>query len=163
MNPDQRPIFLASEETKQIQAKLESLQVGEIATWQQLAELTGGSSDKVRASLITARHTLLKEKQMVFCSVRGVGYKRINDSEILQNEGMTSGRIKRAVKRSLKRLAVIKPDTLEPQDKTTYAVTSATLGALALCAGSKFENSVKQRVLGNGSSDPAESLKLFLK
>lgn len=163
MNPTNRPIFLASEETKRIQALLESLQIGEIATWQQLSEAAGGDMDKSRSCITTARSVLLREKQMVFCSVRGVGFKRVNDSEIVQNEGMTSTRIKRAVSRSLKRLAVVKPDNLPPQERMNYSVTSATLGAISLCSAEKFKNSVTQRVLAGGTSDPAESLKLFVK
>jgi hypothetical protein len=157
-----RPIFIASEETKQVQAALAKLAIGECITWNELCSVAKGNIKKARGCLSTARVALVKDG-MVYASVRGIGYKRLDDSEIVQNEGMTTGRIKRTVKRSLQRLTTVKPDNLTPIQRTDYSVTSATLGALALCSDNKFRSSVTQTVISNGSTDAASSLRLFCK
>ena len=163
MNPENRPIFLASEETKKVIAKLESTTIGQIIPWNELSAAVGGDVQKARACIVTARKNLLNDKQMVFAAVRGVGLKRIANADVVRNEGMVSSRIRCQVKRSMKRLSTVDPASLEGSDKTDYAVTSATLGAISLCTSKKFEGVANQLAISNGNLAPEETLKLFLK
>lgn len=163
MKLSQRPIFIASDETKQVQAVLDKLEVGSIATWQQLTDAAGSNVQKMRGCTITARSALLKESQKVFAAVRGVGLQRLNDSDVVKHEGMTTGAIKRKVNASLKRLATVKPDKLAVLDRQQYNVTSSTLGAISLCTSTASRNKLVQKAISNGNMDAAESLMLFAK
>lgn len=163
MNPTNRPIFLASDETKKVQALLETKAIGEITPWLEINDAAGGNQQKARGALVTARKHLLTERQMVFCAVRGVGLKRIADADVVKNEGMTSLRIGRQARASMKRLATVAPDRLKQQDKLAYSTVSASIGAVALCTSAPFRQSATQIAIANGNTPPAEVLKLFLR
>lgn len=162
MNQLNRPIFLASDETKKVQARLESVDIDDIVTWEELSNIVGGNIQKTRGCLFTARKNLLNEKQMVFASIRGVGLKRIANADIVKNETMTARKIRKQARNSLKRLSIVDPNNLKGTEKTDYLVASATIGAISLCTSEKFSNISSQRAISNGSIASKEALKLFL-
>lgn len=95
--------------------------------------------------------------------MRGVGFKRLLDGEIIKQEGTTHRKVSRTVNRSLKRLATVKADALENGTRQEYATTCAVLGALKLCTQPSAVSKVKQLVIGNNKADGAEALRLFAK
>jgi len=156
-----RPCFKAGKETEAATALLMNLEIGQVATWEQLSAVMGVCATDHRSSVATARKTLLNEHQMVFASVPGVGFQRLDDSAIVENEQSTTGKVRRTIRNSLRRLSTVKPEALSPEQKMRHGITAATLGAVALCVRPSSISKVQQRLTGGGEVDSASVLKLF--
>lgn len=117
---------------------------------------------KITVRLNAARKSLLDE-QRAFSCVMGIGLKRLNDSEIVEQERSTIGTVRRTVKRSMRRLSVVNYDTLPPADQTVHRVTSATLGAIGLCVSKPSQLKLEQKARKSDALQVGEALKLFSK
>lgn len=160
---NERPQFRLGVDTQTLLKYLETIPVGEIVSYEVLGNLIGCDVQSDRGSLESARRLLVRDNQIVFGVVRGVGLKRLNPSEVVEQEGETVTKIRRATKRSLKRLASADFDSLSKPDQNKHRLVSATLGAIAVCSSQKAHNRLEQRIQSNGQLDAVEALKLFEK
>lgn len=159
-----RPIFKPSAETERIINRLKKMEAGDILTWIEMHEVSQlKDRDKLRGCIVTARKHLLSEDQACFAAVRGVGLKRLPAGEVVEQEGTTASKVRRTVKASLRRLSTVNPDQLPQQGAQQHRMTSAALGAIALCVKPSNLDKVKQVTLGNGRIDGAGALALFQK
>lgn len=158
-----RPIFKPSAETEKLIVRMREMEVGEVLTYDQMRAATGVDCQKDRTHIQTARRHLLNEDQRVFSAVRCVGIKRLNDVEIVEQEGTTTIKIRRTVRGSLRRLATVNPDKLPPLEAQRYRVASAGLGAIALCVTPSSIGKITQVVIANGKTDDRSTLALFTK
>jgi hypothetical protein len=157
-----RPIFKPTAETEAIIAKLKATPVGGVLTWLDMQSVCP-DMDKLRGCLQTARKHLLNEEQAVFAAVRGVGMKRLNPFEVISQESTTHVKVRRAVKSSLRRLSTVDPSTLPQQEGQAHRITSACLGAIALCVKPSSVDKVKQLANGTSTIDGKGVLALFSK
>jgi len=156
-----RPSFLTSKETEAAQALLSKASIGDVITWEQLSAAMQCNAQDHRACVETARKTLITESQMIFGSVRSIGLKRLNDSEVVTQEQATPAKVRRKVKASMRRLATVNPAELPEADRQQYTFTSSALGAIALCVKPSSLAKVQQSTLTNGKLDPVKTLELF--
>lgn len=158
-----RPVFLRTKETESAIKAMREVAIGDTITWNAITLAIGSDATAHRGSIQTARRELQKEG-ILFASVPGVGYKRLDDSGIVHSEADASARLTRSAKRSLKRLSVVKPENLHPLDRTQYAVTTAVAGAIALCGGRQKRALIEQAVTDKGGAlEIGETMKLFQK
>jgi len=159
-----RPIFKPSAETERIINRFKKALPSDIITWMEMHEITAlKDKQKLRACVMTARKHLLSEDQACFAAVRGVGMKRLPPEEVVEQEGTTATKVRRTVKASLRRLSTVNPDDLPQQGAQHHRMTSAALGAIALCVKPSNLDKVKQVTLGNGRVDGSGALALFQK
>ena len=159
-----RPIFKPSAETERIINRLKKMEAGDILTWMEMHEVAKVKErDKLRGCLATARKHLLSEDQACFAAIKGVGLKRLPPGEVVEQEGTTASKVRRTVKASLRRLSTVNPDDLPQQGAQQHRMTSASLGAIALCVKPSNLDKVKQVFLGNGRIDGSGALALFQK
>lgn len=157
-----RPIFKASEETERLINLFRAMQPGQVVTWLEMQDAAKlDDRAKLRACISTARKHLLNDDQRCLAAVRGIGLKMLNHSEIVTQEGTTTRKVRRAVKASMRRLSTVKPDDLGQQEAAQYRMTSAALGAIALCVKPSSLDKVRQITLGNGQVDGKGVLALF--
>lgn len=160
MNND-RPSFKAGVDAQALAKHLEGIPVGGVATYEALSKIVGSDVQEDRGALETARRVLLRENQIVFGAVHGVGLKRLNPAEVVEQGQDSVTKIRRASKRAMKRLATADFDALPSAEQGRHRMASATLGAIALCTGTKAQHKLEQRVQGNGNLDVGEAMKLF--
>lgn len=158
--PNEKPAFRKSAETERAIIAMRAVPVGETITWAKLSETIGEDAQAHRAPVISARRELLKEG-IVFSAVIGIGYKRLDDSGILESERGTPSRMVRAARKSIRKLSLVEPAKLTQDERTTYAVTTATIGAMALFGSRKNVAQIEQHVRDNGEIDAKQALKLF--
>jgi hypothetical protein len=159
-----RPVFKPSAETEKVINHMRQTQVGEVITWQTLHALASTANrQKLTGCLTTARKHLLNEDKAVFAAVRGVGLKRLDNVEVVQQEGTTAIKVRRAVSKSMRRLSTVDPEGLDNGSKLQYRATSAALGAIHLCVKPSTLGKVKQLVIDNGKIEAGNVLDLFRK
>lgn len=166
-----RPIFKPSAETERIIELLKRCKPNDVVTWADLREYSRmietsdhyADKQKLRACLSTARKHLLTEDQACFAAVRGIGIKRLPPGDVVEQEGTTANRVRRVVRASMRRLSTVKPETLEPAALPQYRMTSAALGAIALCVKASSLAEVKQVTMGGREIDGKAALALFAK
>jgi hypothetical protein len=159
-----RPVFKPSQETERVINALKAVDIGGLATWSSLKALAGTASDqKFKGCIITARKHLLNEDKAVFAAIRGIGLKRLDNIEVVQQEGTTAIKVRRAVSKSLRRLSTVDPENLDSGSKTQYRATSAALGAIGLCVKPSTLGKVRQLAIDNGKVEANNVLELFRK
>ena len=161
-----RPIFKASGETEKLIQRLKNSTPGEVITWAEMHLVTGIpelDKPKLRSALTTARRHLLNEDQACFAAVLSVGIKRLPAGEVVAQESTTAVKVRRTVKASMRRLSTVNPESLPPQQATQHRMTSAALGAIALCVKPSSLSKVQQATIMNGAIDSKAALELFTK
>ena len=78
MNND-RPAFQQRIETQRLIAKLKTVAIGEMVTYEDLTAIAGVDVQKMRQPLRTARRALLVQERIVFGTVTNEGVKRLDD------------------------------------------------------------------------------------
>jgi diketogulonate reductase-like aldo/keto reductase len=157
-----RPVFVKTRETEAAIKAMRKSKTGETITWLQLSEAIGSNAQDHRSSIQTARKELLKDG-IVFAAVKGVGYKRLDDTGIVDNESCVGQRIASTAKRSIRRLSIVRPEKLDPDSRVKYSVASAVAGAIAACASRPKRLMIEQAVIakGGGNLEIGDTLKLF--
>jgi len=157
-----RPTFIRTKETEAAIKLLKKAEIGRTVTWLELAEAMECEPTDHRESVASALRSLERDG-IIYASVRGIGYMRLDNSGIVDKEVEAGGRIRRAAKRSLKRLAVVEPDKLEPQERIRYAVAFGVAGAVALCASREKRNLLEQTITTEGGKrlEIGDTMRLF--
>lgn len=151
-----------SSDTKVIENVLSELAVGDLITYDQISAAIGRDVRKFAfPSLGSARRFLLHANSMVFGVERGVGLRRLNDSEIVSTVEDDRRKVQRASHRSLKKLSVVNYSGLTNEDKRRHTVAAAQIGAIAMFASKNSEKKIASHVKTQETVAIGETLKLF--
>lgn len=155
--------FEKSADTKILESALAEAKVGDLITYEALSRAIGRDVRQFALpSLRSARHGLLKSKNMVFGVETGVGYRRLDDSQIVDSTESDRQKMKRAANRSIKKLGVVNFDKLPPEKKKQHTVAAAQMGAIAMFSS----KSTTKRIAANVDASKAtlaigETLSMF--
>jgi len=151
-----------SADTKILESVLAETTVGDLVTYEALSKAIGRDV-RVFAlpSLRSARHGLLKSKNMVFGCEANVGYRRLDDSQIVDSAEQDRVKMKRAANRSIKKLSVVDFDRLPPEKKKQHTVASAQMGAIALFSSKSTTKKITENVNDKTTLAIGETLKMF--
>ena len=155
--------FEKSADTKILESVLSEAKVGDMVTYEDLSRSIGRDvREFALPSLRSARHGLLKSAGMVFGVETNVGYKRLDDSEIVDSTESDRRRMKRAANRSIAKLSVVAFDRLTPEQKKKHTVSSAQMGAIAMFSGKNATKKIAEKV-NDGKTTLAigETLSMF--
>ncbi len=147
-----RTIGAISVETQNICNILLELKKDEIISYKNLSEKVGRKMKGNDSHLQSSIKILLKDHQVVFENIRNIGYKRLNDNEIVSHtQTRTSKSIYLKCKRGIKKIMVAEDKHL---DNSAFVKRNAALscfGALAHASKpSKFKK-LEQRVIANSN------------
>ena len=118
-------------ETRLIYEKLQTVQVGDVVTYAELSDMCGRVVDgDARGLLETARKWCMRDHQMVFSSVRGVGLVRLSDTQIVNGADQDIGRVRRQAQRGMAKLACASYEHLPEDMKPEFNAKAAILGTL---------------------------------
>ena len=128
VNPD-RPNFRTLAETELLVKFLQSAEVGQVFTYQ---EMNAACKDDVQARntiLQTARRTLAKPPhRMVFGTVTGIGIKRLSDEEIPDVGADAVKRSRNIAKSGLRKMACATMANMTPETRFKAIATTTILG-----------------------------------
>ena len=152
-----------SADTKVIESVLAEAKVGDMITYEQLSKAIGRDVRQfAKSSLDSARRSLLNAKNYVFSVEKGVGLKRLNDNEIVDASEDDRKKLRRAARRSLKKLSVVDFDNLTPDKKKQHIVASAQMGAVEMFANKNATKKIEAKVNETSKVLPiGETLRMF--
>lgn len=129
-----KPSFSLSADTRFVYQKLRELAVGSTATRDDLAALIDvpAQSTRLNAAIASARRKLLHEENMVFGTIRGVGLKRLDDTEIVGTAAATTRKIRRAARKGVKTLSSVQDfSALSRAEQMRHSASLSIFGAVA--------------------------------
>lgn len=156
---------ISAESTKVRDFMRNKINEGEVATMAMLSGVAGRDLSK-KLNIIYGAIRALEKEGIVFYKVRRVGWKRValDTPEIIDGETGVTKQVNRKIRRSLKRLAAVKFDALNNEDRIRHSVVSSQIGTLAMFSGSAARDKVMAATIGNGAAlDNAKLLELFSK
>lgn len=146
------PLFRQSLESQLVAKALADKSHEPIFTYAELSKIAGVKDITLRRGvLVTARRAARREHRIVFSVVRGVGLKRLTDSEIVGSRVEKRTKIRNAAKDSQKDMGCIVHENLSRDEKTRFAVEDAALGIVAACMSTKGQGAIEQKVIENKS------------
>lgn len=159
-----KPQITASIDAQMIYERLEKTTVGEIVGYDELTALIGSDVQlKGRGYMETARRMAMRDKGMVFGPIRGIGLKRLADTEIVRSGQSYISKIRRHARRGMKVLVSVQDFDALPNDlKVRHNATASMLGAVAQFSGSTAQKRIEGAVEQAGNKiSYARTLELF--
>jgi hypothetical protein len=157
-----RIIGKASAETLLLINFLETIQVGQVVTYQEMELICKLDVQEHNSILGTARRSLMRRQQKVFGTVRGVGIRLLNDSEIAELGPHFIKRMRRAAAKGAVTLGCADISKISEDDRMKV-FTTRTILAFAHKAGSqKSAGQIEQAVrIANHELNIGDLSKLF--
>jgi hypothetical protein len=155
--------FEKSADTKILESALSEAVVGQLITYDELSKAIGRDvREFALPSLRSARQGLLKSKGMVFGVETNVGYRRLDDSQIVDSAESDRIKMKRAANRSIKKLGVVNFNALPEEKKKQHTVAAAQMGAIAMFSGKNATKKIAEKVNeGKTTLAIGETLSMF--
>lgn len=160
-----KPNFEINADTALLLQYLRKVSIGGNVTYVQLAEVISkkepleGSNSQLQSALRKCA-----KDGIHFDNIRGVGYRRMNDGEIVLASDRDVKRAHRAAKRHMKRLGSADYEKLTSEEKTKFNINATVLGAVNQFTGKKSINEIEKKVIEVGSRLPiAQTLEAFSK
>lgn len=155
--------FEESNDTKIIESVLLGAEIGDLITYEELSKAIGRDVRTfAQPSLRSARQGVLVSKGIVFGVETNVGLRRLNDEEIVDSIESDRARVRRATRKSLKKLTVVKFDNLSEEKKRQHVVASAQMGAIELFSTKNATKRIASKVdAGKTTIAIGETLKMF--
>lgn len=159
-----KPQITMSLDTQMLYERLEKAQIGDLINYEELSAIIGSDVQiKGRGSLQSARKMAMRDKGMVFESVRDIGIKRLADAEIVRSGQAYISRIRRHARRGMRVLVSVQNFEALPNDlKIRHNATASMLGAVAQFSGSAAQKRIEGAVEAAGNKiSYAKTLELF--
>lgn len=125
------PAFKLSLATRLLSEFLSKVPVGTSVTFSELSNAAGETVTSTSGSLRSAFTRIRRDHQIVFESVRGCGYKRLNDIEIVDSGENHAQRMRRSAERCVEVLSCVEWNSLPEQKKREH---NAKMGIMSLVA-----------------------------
>lgn len=144
-----KPTFELSIDTRMCADALKQGAAGETVTFATIGAALGRKVDGGDSTVQSALRHLMNEDGIVFESVRGIGYKRLKDVDIVGTVERDRGKMRRHAKRVVKRLLCVADfDAMPNEAKIKHNAALSGFGAIAsiLKTGNmkKLEQSVER-------------------
>lgn len=126
-----RPTFQVSIDTKLVVDRFKQAAVGEVVSFKALSEALGRKVEGDCPNVQSALRILLND-HTVFENVRSIGYKRLNDVEIVGTAERDREALRRRAKKTVKRLSSVREFDKLPNDmKIKHNAAMSGFGAIA--------------------------------
>lgn len=159
---DQKTRFEMSIDTRMLYDLLKKAAVGEVVSFTRMSEVLGRQVEGATGNVQSALHRLEGEG-IAFANVRGTGYQRMNDVEVVNTAEEAREAIKRKAKRAAKRLTCVQNfDGLANELKIKHNAALSGFGAIASIMSPGRMKVLEDQVARAGAQLPlAKTLEAF--
>lgn len=127
-----RPSFEMSIDTRLVYEALKKAAIGEVVSLSAISQELGRKVGGEDSSIQSAIRRLLKTDGIVFENVRGVGYKRLRDEEIVNSSERDREGLRRKARKIVKKLTCVQDfDALPNELKVKHNAAVSGFGAIA--------------------------------
>lgn len=124
--------FTRSSDTRFIIQKLREVEIGEIISYTILADAIAKGVSDLKGPMSSARRVLLREENMVFEAITGVGLRRLSDTQIVGTATRTARHIRRTARRAVQTLSAVSDfSKLDRNDQMRHSAAASVFGAVA--------------------------------
>jgi hypothetical protein len=128
----QRPVGLISIDTKVLFDRLTKLEIGEVASYEELSSLVGNDvRNGSRWALQSARRKSLHENGAVFGAIPKIGIKRLTNDETADTGHHYRGKVRRAAQRGARIQATVDLTKLSNAKRTESLIHLSYFGIVA--------------------------------
>lgn len=158
------PSFKTNVETRLLIQEFQKVKVGEVITYERISEVAGKEVTKLRGSIMTAIRRCLRDKDMVFACVRNVGYKRLNDDEIVDKGSSDSAALRRKALKTLEEQTKVDFEQLSRQKQMQASAQTSIMGTIAMMTKTKSIEKIASNIeAGTKELPTTQTLSLFMK
>lgn len=163
MTEDRKPSFELSIDTRLVYDRLKQAAIGEVVSFRALKDALGREVEGSESSIQSAVRRLLKVDGIVFENVRGVGYKRLADIDIVRSSESMRDRLRRGAKRMVRKLACVQNFDALPNDlKVKHNAAMSGFGAVVAMMSPGRMKKLEQKVEQAAAQLPlAKTLEVF--
>jgi hypothetical protein len=159
-----KPNFQMSADARLIYQRFTKVGIGETIPYTDLEAEVSRPLAAIRGALTTALRRALRDDGMVFANVRGVGYLRCRDVDIVDRASADTAHIRRSAKRAAERLTKVRDyAALDPAKQLEHTTRLSILSAVATATRETSVNKVRDAAKGRTQELPlAETMRAFL-
>jgi hypothetical protein len=160
-----RPSFEVHIDTRLLYQRLVASQIGETVTYADLSETISREVVGADSNLQSALRRAFRDDNMVFSNIAKIGYKRLDDGEIVKSSSNDVSGLRRKAKKSSERLFKVKDYAgLSDAARISHATNASIFGAVSAFLTPRGIKAVQSGVTARGAELPvAETIKLFSK
>lgn len=122
-----------------------TINVGDVVSHTQLQEHLNVDEDEYRSLFQNAKLKLEKDHKVVLENVRGVGYRRLDNTGIVEYvEKHGRNKLRRAIRRQLRQSSAVDPMKLDPTSRSKHYQSVSVLALMRISASkSKYHTAKK--------------------
>lgn len=127
-----RPVFQMSADARLLYQKLKTIKIGDTISYAELGAEVNRVVEGGTGVLRTALRRCQVDNQMLFGAIRGVGLKRLTDTEIVSEATATTAAVRRKARRGAARLFLVNDfEGLSERDKSQHMARASILSSVA--------------------------------
>lgn len=149
------PSELSTSDAATLRSVLEAAAPGDTISYGAMSKAIGRDVLQHRGALYKALKQCMTDRRMVFSVVRDVGYKRLDDAEIVATGADGIKRLRRAGRRSAQKLACVQFDALAPELRTAHNARMTVFALVGEVTDSTSIKRVERAVSDANSALPA--------
>lgn len=132
-----QPRFQMGADARLLLQRIRTAYVGEVLTYAMLGNTISKRVDGSFGALRTAINRAMKDDDMVFAAVPGVGIKRLTDQEILGQGAADAESIRRRARRSIEKQMKIDFSKLDRGSQMRFTAQVSTMATIAMMSKPK--------------------------
>lgn len=154
--------FEMSADARLLITHLKDATVGQEFSYKDLSKVVSRTVGGGFGPLQTAMKRLLRDKDMVFGVIRGVGIKRLDDKGIVDEGTAFSDRIRRGAKRSFERMSKADFSSLPREYQARFSAHTSIMASIAhMTSTTQIGKLEKDMPTGTRELPVAETLRMF--
>lgn len=158
------PMFQMSADARLLMQHLAKTSVGQTVKYEELSAVISRPVAGSFGALRTALRRLLRDENMVFGAVKGIGIKRLNDVEIVAEGGAAAVAIRRKASRSIERQMKVDFSKLPREAQSRFTAQVSVMASVAMMTRDKSLDRVAAAATPAIKELPiAETLAMFVK
>lgn len=138
-----KPQFEMSLETRLLVDMLSQVEPGQTVTFADMTAKVGVDVSGGYGPLQSAKKRVFNDTGAVFSSIKGVGYARLRDGEIVEDAAADRRRVHRMATRATRKLAAVDFDALTVEQRLTHNVEMTIFNAQRLLARKSSEAKIR--------------------
>ena len=158
-----KPNFEIAVDTRLLHQALSKVRPGEEISYAKLSEVVGYKVDGANTNLQSAIRRCFSNDEIVFDNIRGTGYRRLTDEEIISAATRDTDALRRKSRKAAKKLAVVTTvNEMAPEKRIEHNARLSLFAAITAMTKPKAIEQLKSNVSSFGTELPfAKTLEAF--
>jgi hypothetical protein len=159
-----KPSFALSAASRFMIQKLETVEIGQTVTYEELSAAAGEPVSGGNPALQTAIRRLRRDKDMVFAVIRKIGVKLLRDTETVDYASSYQSRVRHIARKSFEIGSKVDFATLPQQYQMKQSANASIMATLAqMTSSAKVMEIEKKMPEGKRELPINDTLKMFMK